>query len=116
MRDLLGPAIAGRAHEGARGRVARLLLHRRSARLARVRDDAKPISGFTRIGEKVERLGREAFGCIDGHASGLAVGAVGVDHHARRGCGVAAVSVSLWEWDVWHSLVKFNKFSAPVKN
>ncbi len=59
----------------------------------------------TCIGEKVERRGLEAFGGIDGHASGLAVGPVGVDRHACRWCCVAAVSVSWWEWDVWHRSV-----------
>src|SRR5262249_21044736 len=73
--------------------------------LASVRDDAKPVSRSTRIGEKVERLGLEAFRSIDRHASGLAVSAIGVNRHTCQWCCVAAVSVSWWEWDVWHRSV-----------
>src|SRR5262245_18098353 len=99
------PAIAGRAHECAWSGAARILLHRLSVFLASVRDDAKPVSRSTRIGEKVERIGHEAFRSIDRHASGLAVSPVGVNRHAYQWCCVAAVSVSWWEWDVWHRSV-----------
>jgi hypothetical protein len=42
----------------------------------------------------------------------LAVGPVGVDLHACRGRFVAAVSVSRWEWDVWHKSVRLVSISA----
>src|SRR5262249_9896377 len=44
-----GPAIAGRAHEGARSGAASILLYRLSVFLASVSDDAKPVSRSTRI-------------------------------------------------------------------